>query len=190
MLLCEDIPLKNTVEKAAVTARSWSLTAFFWCRLRRNRDIFLGILGIGDSSYPDVQQRLLAVYGEQVTTALHNTILHMLLHINNRKLSLTYDRLEGKVICRLWRPPSAGDAKDDPYTRGHPDRFPCMRKDSRKGPEWKNHRKNVSGVPDCCMILERWGYLMPFFCKDDKLTEEEFAASGDILKSGRRSSCG
>ena len=81
--LKEDYPqFENAVQKAGSSGEIQEFDGLFLVPLKANHDIFLGVLGIGrDSAYSDVQQRLLAVYGEQVTTALHNTILHMLLNI-------------------------------------------------------------------------------------------------------------
>ena len=155
--------------------RFWEFEGLFLVPLKANHDIFLGILGIGkDSSYPDVQRRLLAVYGEQVTTALHNTILHMLLNINNRKLSLTYDRMKESYMQTVEALRLLVDAKDD-YTRGHSDRVSMY---AEKIAEKMGMEESQTECVRCAGLLHdigKVGVSDAILCKDDKLTEEEFA---------------
>lgn len=174
--LCEDYPLlKNTVEKAGSDGEILEFDGLFLVPLKANRDIFLGILGIGrDSSYPDVQQRLLAVYGEQVTTALHNTILHMLLHINNRKLSLTYDRLKESYMQTVEALRLLVDAKDD-YTRGHSDRVSMYAEKIAERTGMEESQKECVRCAGLLHDIGKVGVSDAILCKDDKLTEEEFA---------------
>ena len=107
--LSEDYPhLKQAVQKAGSDGEILEFEGLFLVPLKANHDIFLGILGIGkDSSYPDVQRRLLAVYGEQVTTALHNTILHMLLNINESPIYVWSLDRTGPRFLKRWKRPAA-----------------------------------------------------------------------------------
>ena len=174
--LSEDYPhLKQAVQKAGSDGEILEFEGLFLVPLKANHDIFLGILGIGkDSSYPDVQRRLLAVYGEQVTTALHNTILHMLLNINNRKLSLTYDRMKESYMQTVEALRLLVDAKDD-YTRGHSDRVSMY---AEKIAEKMGMEESQTECVRCAGLLHdigKVGVSDAILCKDDKLTEEEFA---------------
>ena len=81
-----------------------------------------GVIGVSKSSeQTDAIMPLVSVYAEQTSTALHNTLLHVLLNQQNEKLSEAYGQLKNSYMQTIEAIRVMVDAKDI-YTRGHSDR--------------------------------------------------------------------
>ncbi len=144
--------------------------------LSDRKEVVLGILGISKPGEKDpTLMELLSVYAEQVSAALHNNLLRLLINANNKCLSEANTKIQNSYMQTVEALRLLVDAKDL-YTRGHSDRVSRYCVELAK--EWEGI-KNLStryGWQACCMISARSESRMPLLCKPDKLTEEEYAS--------------
>lgn len=140
------------------------------------REIILGILGAVVEKEPDgTLLDLLLVYAEQVSTALHNTLLKILLNANNRQLSNMNKRLRDSYMQTVEAMRKLVDAKDL-YTRGHSDRVSFYAVALAKqihADDQLIHRIRTAGL---LHDIGKIGVSDAILSKPAKLTEEEFAS--------------
>ena len=135
----------------------------------------LGALGVGFASDPHEHQvQLLEVFTRQISSAIHNALLHALVNAKSNELAHAYSHLRDSYFEMISAMRLMVDAKDI-YTRGHSDRVSSyalqiarlMGKD-----EEYCERLRVAGlfhdigklsIPDSILL------------KDSSLTDEEYA---------------
>lgn len=139
------------------------------------QEVILGVLGAKISSAPDVTlESLLSVYAEQVSTALHNTLLKILLNANNQRLTNMNKRLKDSYMQTVEALRLLVDAKDL-YTRGHSDRVSFYAVELAKrtsDDKWFINRVRIAGL---LHDIGKIGVSDAILSKPDKLTEEEFS---------------
>ena len=90
--------------------------------LSDRKEVVLGILGISKPGEKDpTLMELLSVYAEQVSAALHNNLLRLLINANNKCLSEANTKIQNSYMQTVEALRLLVDAKDL-YTRGHSDR--------------------------------------------------------------------
>ena len=139
------------------------------------QEVILGVLGAEMADVPDItMESLLSVYAEQVTTALHNTLLKILLNANNLRLLGMNKRLRDSYMQTVEALRLLVDAKDL-YTRGHSDRVSSYGvKLAEKISDDKAfiNRVRISGL---LHDIGKIGVSDAILSKPERLTENEFA---------------
>lgn len=143
--------------------------------LSDRKEVVLGILGIRKPGEKDpTLMELLRVYAEQVSAALHNNLLRLLINANNKSLLEANTKIQNSYMQTVEALRLLVDAKDL-YTRGHSDRV------SRYGVELASElgmdRELINRVRVAGLLhdIGKIGVSDAILCKPDKLTEEEFA---------------
>ncbi len=139
------------------------------------RNSILGVLGVRVKKAPDITlEALLSVYAEQVSTALHNTLLKTLLDTNNKRLSGMNQRLINSYMQTVEALRLLVDAKDL-YTRGHSDRVSCYAVELAKSVSSDQQFINRVRVAGLLHDVGKIGIPDAVLSKPDRLNEEEFA---------------
>ncbi len=144
--------------------------------LSDRKEVVLGILGISKPGEKDpTLMELLSVYAEQVSAALHNNLLRLLINANNKCLSEANTKIQNSYMQTVEALRLLVDAKDL-YTRGHSDRVSryCVElaKELGRNQEFINQVRVAGLLHDIGKI----GVSDAILCKPDKLTEEEYAS--------------
>ena len=139
------------------------------------KEVILGVMGATLEKAPeDTLLDLLLVYAEQVSTALHNTLLKILLDANNKQLTRMNKRLRDSYMQTVEAMRQLVDAKDL-YTRGHSDRvsfYAVALAKTIHADRRVVHRVRTAGL---LHDIGKIGVSDAILSKPDKLTEEEFA---------------
>lgn len=142
--------------------------------LGRQKSI-LGVLGVKVKKAPDITlEALMSVYAEQVSTALHNTLLKTLLDANNKRLSGMNKRLVDNYMQMVEALRLLVDAKDL-YTRGHSDRVSCYAVELAKSVSTDQQFINQVRVAGLLHDVGKIGIPDAVLCKPKKLNQEEYA---------------
>lgn len=135
----------------------------------------LGVLGVKVKKAPDITlEALLSVYAEQVSTALHNTLLKTLVDANNKRLSGMNKRLMKSYMQTVEALRLLVDAKDL-YTRGHSDRVSGYAVELAKRVSSDQQFINRVRVAGLLHDVGKMGIPDAVLSKPERLTEEEFA---------------
>lgn len=139
------------------------------------REVILGILGAKMPELPDMTLKsLLSVYAEQVSTALHNTLLKILLDANNKRLTDMNKRLRDSYMQTVEALRLLVDAKDL-YTRGHSDRVSFYAVELAKQIHADRAFINRIRIAGLLHDIGKIGVSDAILSKPEKLTEEEFS---------------
>lgn len=172
----EDYPvIVETVRKSMAEQRIMFHNGVLLVPLLGKREIILGVMGAKTELAPDTTLKaLLSVYAEQVSTALHNTLLKMLLNANNKRLSSVNKRLIDSYMQTVEALRLLVDAKDL-YTRGHSDRVSYYAvKLAEKVSSDKEFVKRVR-VAGLLHDIGKIGVSDAVLSKPERLSEEEFS---------------
>lgn len=159
--------VKSTEENSICLAGDTMLVPLY-----AGKQSFLGIFGLKKESLHSSE--LLSVFAEQVSTALHNTILNLLLNLNNQQLSEAYRQMKENYMQTVEALRLLVDAKDI-YTRGHSDRVAYF---------CKAIAERISKDKDFIECVRTAGLLHDVgkigvsdavLCKNGPLSDEEFA---------------
>lgn len=138
-------------------------------------EMILGVLGAEMEERPDItMEALLSVYAEQVTTALHNALLKILLNANNVRLSSMNKRLRDSFMQTVEALRLLVDAKDL-YTRGHSDRVSFYGVELAKKVSDDKVFINRVRIAGLLHDVGKIGVSDAILSKPDRLTENEFA---------------
>lgn len=144
--------------------------------LIEKREVIMGILGAKVSEPPkETVSNLLSVYAQQVSTALHNTLLKILLDSNNKRLMSMNRRLRDSYMQTVEALRLLVDAKDL-YTRGHSDRVAFYAVELSR--QIAADRQFISRIRTAGLLhdIGKIGVSDAILSKPAKLTEEEFAS--------------
>lgn len=166
----EDIIEKGMEEKVIQYDKDWMLLP-----LLKNREVVLGIVCVEHKLNIDATLRaLLAVYSEQVTTALYNNILKIMINANNQSLKEANRQIRDSYMQTVEAMRLLVDAKDL-YTRGHSDRVAFYAVElAKKAGKDENyiHRIRIGGL---LHDIGKIGVSDNILCKPGRLDEKEFA---------------
>ena len=144
--------------------------------LSDRKEVVLGILGISKPGEKDpTLMELLSVYAEQVSAALHNNLLRLLINANNKCLSEANTKIQNSYMQTVEALRLLVDAKDL-YTRGHSDRVSRYSVELAK--ELGRSQEFITQVRVAGLLhdIGKIGVSDAILCKPDKLTEEEYAS--------------
>ena len=144
--------------------------------LSDRKEVVLGILGISKPGEKDpTLMELLSVYAEQVSAALHNNLLRLLINANNKCLSEANLKIQNSYMQTVEALRLLVDAKDL-YTRGHSDRVSRYSVELAK--ELGRSQEFITQVRVAGLLhdIGKIGVSDAILCKPDKLTEEEYAS--------------
>ena len=142
--------------------------------LKAGKEMKFGMLGVVETGESRIKQDLLAVFSEQVASALHNSVLHILLELNSSQIRQAYSRLEESYVETIEVLRLMVDAKDI-YTRGHSDRVSYYAEKLARAlgkPEEFVQRVRVGGL---LHDIGKIGIPDDVLQKPSRLTAEEFA---------------
>lgn len=144
--------------------------------LSDRKEVVLGILGISKPGEKDpTLMELLSVYAEQVSAALHNNLLRLLINANNKCLSEANMKIQNSYMQTVEALRLLVGAKDL-YTRGHSDRVSRYSVELAK--ELGRSQEFITQVRVAGLLhdIGKIGVSDAILCKPDKLTEEEYAS--------------
>lgn len=163
--------VKNLMkEKVIQCNEEWMLLP-----LLKSGEVVLGMICVERKESMDATLRaLLAVYSEQVTTALHNNILTTMINANNKSLKEANQQIRESYMQTVEAMRLLVDAKDL-YTRGHSDRvaFYAVELAKKAGKDTNYiHRIHIGGL---LHDIGKIGVSDNILCKPGSLDEKEFA---------------
>lgn len=166
----KEILQKALKEKSIQCNEKWMILP-----LLRNCEVVLGMICVERKENMDATLRaLLAVYSEQVTTALHNNILKIMINANNKSLKEANEQIRESYMQTVEAMRLLVDAKDL-YTRGHSDRVAFYAVElAKKAGKDENyiHRIQIGGL---LHDIGKIGVSDNILCKPGRLNEKEFA---------------
>ncbi|CUN90381.1 HD domain-containing protein [Eubacterium sp. am_0171] len=171
----EDFPvIVEHVRKSMAEQRIIFHNGVLLVPLLGKREIILGVMGAKTGTAPDTTlEALLSVYAEQVSTALHNTLLKMLLNANNKRLSGMNKRLMDSYMQTVEALRLLVDAKDI-YTRGHSDRVSYYAVKLAERLEYDAEFVKRVRVAGLLHDIGKIGVSDAVLSKPERLSEEEF----------------
>lgn len=173
--LMEDYPeLEVPIQTSLVKKEIYKHNDMILIPLNCGKDLPLGVFGVRGGIEEDKQgSELLAVFAEQVSTALHNTILHTLLNANNQKLSAAYEQMRENYMQTIEAMRLLVDAKDI-YTRGHSDRVSYFAEKLAQALKKEDNFIECVKTAGLLHDVGKIGVSDEILCKNGKLTDDEF----------------
>lgn len=137
-------------------------------------DAWLGVIGLNkQTGLDEVQAYLVSVYVEQISTALHNTILNILLNTNNKALANAISKLKESYMQTVEALRLLVDAKDI-YTGGHSDRVSYYSLKLAKALNKSESFCECVRIAGLLHDIGKVGVADSVLCKNKELTDEEY----------------
>ncbi|MCH1982656.1 HD domain-containing protein [Ruminococcus sp. OA3] len=139
----------------------------------------IGILGIGLKNKTEyVQVQLMEIFARQISSALHNNQLHLLVSEQNKELTRAYAQLNESYMEIIGAMRTIVDERDI-YTRGHSDRVSCLAEALAR--QMGKDKKFIERVKLAGLFhdIGKVGISDRILLKPEKLSFEEYA---DIKK--------